>query len=241
MKQRTPTARTPVPAHVPAKALIHVAVADRHPAMRLGWKIMLDEIGGYTVTVSVADGEGLVAACKAGTPVDIALIDLHMEGMNGYTTLAWLHEERPQVRTVAVCHVPDDMATKRALQLHANGVLVQAAEPEELAAALHDVALIGFHRNTLVDRLLLHPDGTPRTLKELRGTPREKSPLCKREEELLIWWAHPDGLSNRAIAVRMGITLGTLKVYSRNIHAKLGIGTRAEAVVFAFEHKLVFR
>ena len=53
-------------------------------------------------------------------------------------------------------------------------------------------------------------------------------PLTPREREVLEWLA--EGLSNRGIAERLGISEHTVKFHIASVYGKLGVSTRAEAV-----------
>jgi ATP/maltotriose-dependent transcriptional regulator MalT len=54
-------------------------------------------------------------------------------------------------------------------------------------------------------------------------------PLTDRELDVLRLLA--DGLSNRDIAERLVLSVGTVKVHTRNIYSKLGVGSRTQAIV----------
>jgi LuxR family maltose regulon positive regulatory protein len=77
----------------------------------------------------------------------------------------------------------------------------------------------------------------------LDDTPRLKphqlllEPLSERELEVLGLIA--EGLSNRDIAKRLVLSTGTVKVHTRNIYGKLGVGSRTQALAQASRFKLL--
>ena len=106
----------------------------------------------------------------------------------------------------------------------ARGVLRRDASPDEIAVAIEAVAL---------GLTVLHPDAVP------RPTPRDGATeaLTRREREILALLA--DGLGNKVIAARLGISDHTVKAHVGAIFDKLHVGTRAEAVALGLRLGLI--
>jgi LuxR family maltose regulon positive regulatory protein len=62
-------------------------------------------------------------------------------------------------------------------------------------------------------------------------------PLSEREVEVLRLIAN--GLSNRDIAEQLFLSVGTVKVHTRNIYAKLNVGSRTQAIAQATQYRLI--
>ena len=114
-----------------------------------------------------------------------------------------------------------------ALRAGARAVLRDDASPSELVAAIEAVA---------VGLVALDPRAVPRP----RTTPADSSaaePLTRREREILTLLA--DGLGNKIIAARLGISDHTVKAHVGAIFDKLHVGTRAEAVALGLRLGLI--
>ena len=107
----------------------------------------------------------------------------------------------------------------------ARGVLPRTATPAEIVAAIDGVAagLVVLHPH------VLEPDGRGARAARLRGEPGPAvEPITPREREVLAMLA--EGLGNKAIAARLGISTHTVKFHVAAILQKLGARSRAEAV-----------
>jgi DNA-binding NarL/FixJ family response regulator len=121
----------------------------------------------------------------------------------------------------------DDPVTQApaALRAGARAVLRRDASPAELVAAIEAVA---------AGLVVLHPQAVPRPP---APSPSAAEPLTRREREILTLLA--DGLGNKVIAARLGISDHTVKAHVGAIFDKLHVGTRAEAVALGLRLGLI--
>jgi DNA-binding NarL/FixJ family response regulator len=119
----------------------------------------------------------------------------------------------------------DDPATQgpAALRAGARAVLRRNASPTELLAAIEAVN---------AGLMVLHPDAVAKP-----AAPNANEPLTRREREILTLLA--DGLGNKIIAARLGISDHTVKAHVGAIFDKLHVGTRAEAVALGLRLGLI--
>ena len=124
----------------------------------------------------------------------------------------------------------DDPATQATAALRAGvrAALRRDASAPELVAAIEAVA---------AGLVVLHPDAVPRPAASAPSAPGTAEPLTRREREILALLA--DGLGNKAIAARLGISDHTVKAHVGAIFDKLHVGTRAEAVALGLRLGLV--
>lgn len=127
-----------------------------------------------------------------------------------------------QAPVIVLLDNPSTQATA-ALRSGARAVLRHDASPAELVATIEAVA------SGLV---VLHPDAVPRP-----APPSAAEPLTRREREILTLLA--DGLGNKIIAARLGISDHTVKAHVGAIFDKLHVGTRAEAVALGLRLGLI--
>ena len=85
--------------------------------------------------------------------------------------------------------------------------------------------------------VVFHPDAFRRAPRPVRAEPDRAQPLTGREIEVLGMLA--EGLGNKAIGSRLGISTHTAKFHVASILSKLGAGSRAEAVSIGMRRGLV--
>jgi DNA-binding NarL/FixJ family response regulator len=114
--------------------------------------------------------------------------------------------------------VTDEVSARDAMRAGARAALPSAATPAQIVAAIH-AAAAGLASIPAADMALLVPSAEA-------APPAE--PLTPREMDVLEMLA--EGLSNKMIAYRLNISGHTAKFHVNAILAKLGAGTRTEAV-----------
>ncbi len=123
--------------------------------------------------------------------------------------------------------VPDADAAAEAWAAGARGVLARVAPRERLAAAVR----------ALSEGLLVADGAPPAPAAPLPAPAHLAEELTRREQEALQLLAQ--GLTNRAIALRLGIAERTAKFHVNAILAKLGAANRSEAIVLAHHLGLI--
>lgn len=211
-----------------AAAVIDVAVIDSQPVFRRGIKALLAEDPGIRVIADSADLTSMLNLVGRETP-DVVLCDINLVDAERELLSLKIHERFPQSHVVVVAGVEDDAELARAVRGGARGYLLRSCSLSEL----HETVVAAARGESI-----LAPSVTTRLLDELATMVRrsERGPegigaLSKREREVLGLVA--EGLNNRAIAARLFISENTVKNHVRNIHEKLGVHTRMEAVVRA--------
>ena len=206
---------------------MRVLVADRQPLFRRGVADVMATEHDLAVVGETDDGTAvldLVARLRA----DVVLLDLGVPG-GGVEACALLRATRPDVRVVVLTDADDDAELAGAVRAGARGYLLKDTTPEELVEAVRAVAS---------GSSLLSPAMASRLLDEFAVlVRRSEAPaegtgaLSRRELEVLTLVAQ--GLNNRAIAEALFISENTVKNHIRNIHEKLQVHSRMEAVVRA--------
>jgi two-component system NarL family response regulator len=204
-----------------------VLVADRQPLFRRGVADVLAGEPGIELVGQTDDGLA-VLDLVTDLEVDVVLLDLGIPG-GGVDACALLRRTRPGVRVVVVANADDDADLGGAVRAGARGYLLKDTTAEELVEAVRTVAS---------GSSLLSPAMASRLLDEFavlvrrhEGPPEGAGSLSRRELEVLTLVAQ--GLNNRAIAEQLFISENTVKNHIRNIHEKLQVHSRMEAVVRA--------
>ncbi|RAG83644.1 DNA-binding response regulator [Streptacidiphilus pinicola] len=214
-----------------------VLVADDQVLIRAGLAALLRAAPGLDVVGEAEDGEAAVELAWATRP-DIVLMDVRMPRLDGIAaTRRLLAPDSPHRPKVLILTTFDlDEYVYKAIQAGASGFLLKDTGPDRLLAGISTVA----HGDTL-----LAPNITRRLIEafapeQVRPEPqqsRDLELLTGRENQVLRLVAK--GLDNQDIAQRLHVSQATVKTHLNRAMTKLGLSSRAQAVVHAYEHGLV--
>jgi DNA-binding NarL/FixJ family response regulator len=207
--------------------VVRVVVADRQPLFRRGVADVLADEPDLLV-VGECDNGTAVLDLVGRTRADVVLLDLRIPG-GGVEACAMLHDVRPDAGVVVLTDADDDAELAGAVRAGARGYLLKDTTPREMVEAVRAVA---------AGSSLLSPAMAGRLLDEFAvlvrrqdGSTEGTGSLSRRELEVLTLVAQ--GLNNRSIAEALFISENTVKNHVRNIHEKLQVHSRMEAVVRA--------
>lgn len=205
-------------------ASIRVLVVDDHALHRDGTRHILEDHDDLEVVGDAESGEAALALVNQLRP-DVVLLDIRLPGISGIETTRRLHEHHPDVRVLMVTAYDDDEYVRGAFEAGAVGYLSKSAPGRELVEAVRAVAAGA----TVLRPALLRP----------LLTREESQPARLTEREVAVLQLLAEGLHNKQVATRLGISARTVERHCDNIYVKLGVGSRTEAVVRAISSKLV--
>ncbi len=214
---------------------IDVLVVDDDDLMRAGLRMILETADDIEVVGEAADGEQAVEVATSCRP-HVVLMDIRMPGVDGIQAtrrITGLGDEAPRVLVLTTFEL--DEYVFEALGSGASGFLLKRTPPEELVAGIRVVA---------GGDSLLSPSVTRRLVDEFaRRPPLDTAAagaleaLTEREREVLGLLAR--GLANPELAQRLYLSEATVKTHVKHILMKLGVRSRVQAVVLAYELGLV--
>ena len=214
---------------------IRVLVVDDQELVRAGFVMILDSADDIAVVGEAGDGVEAVRAVRAVRP-DVVLMDIRMPTMDGLeaTRIVKADNGGDDVRVLILTTFDPDEYVYDALRAGASGFVLKDIPPRDLLTAVRVVA---------DGEALLAPSITRRLVARFAAqlvTPQpcvELERLTGRETEVLRLMAK--GLSNAEIAAELYLSPTTVKSHVAGILAKLGCRDRVQAVVFAYEHRVV--
>ncbi len=210
-------------------AKIRVLVADDHAVVRQGLRTFLELQDDVEVVADVADGARALDAVAEHEP-DVVLMDLVLPVVDGVEAIRRIAAERPATRVIALTSFLDDDKLFPAVRAGAAGYLLKDVEPQELVRAIRAVH---------AGEALLHPAVAARLMEEVAGSGAHdaRDPLTPREREVVDLIAR--GLSNKRIAVELGISQKTVKAHVSNILTKLDLSDRTQVAMHAVRERWV--
>jgi DNA-binding NarL/FixJ family response regulator len=210
---------------------LRVVIADDQPMMRAGFKAVLEATGDIEVVAEASTGEEAVRAAGEHAP-DVVLMDIRMPGMDGIEATRRL----PRQRVLILTTFGLDQYIIEALRAGASGFLLKDAPTQEVVAAVRAVAAGDAVLSAAVTRQLL--DQVARRLPApVSQRPQELDRLTEREHEVLRMLAN--GLSNAEIAAALVVSEATVKSHVSRLLGKLGLRDRVQAVIYAYETRLI--
>lgn len=238
--------------------MTRVLLVDDQDLVRSGFRVILGLADDVQVAGEAASGAEAIAQARQLRP-DVICMDVQMPGMNGLDATRAIVAD-PELETAVLILTTFDREDYlyQALQAGASGFLLKNSSPEQLTEAVHVVA---------AGNALLSPEVTKRVIarfappakpsvasakdREIGATtmhrdagneaPTGPAPpttsLTEREAEVLRLLAQ--GLSNTEIASWLVVGEATVKTHVSNILTKLQLRDRIQAVVYAYEHRII--
>ena len=204
--------------------MIRFLVAEDHAVVRSGLERLLATSSEIEVVGGAADGEQAVTLAAELAP-DVVLMDLSMPNMDGIEATRRILAGNDAVQVVVLTSISDREKIEAALDAGAIGYLLKDAEPEEVIRGIRAAAR---------GESPIAPKAA-RTLLAARGE-RPESRLSDRELEVLRCVA--EGLPNKVIARRLGISEKTVKAHLTRVYQQIGVTDRTQAALWARERSL---
>lgn len=212
---------------------IRVLIADDQALVRAGFALILAHEPRLVVVAEASDGVEAVAAAREEHP-DVVLMDVRMPRMDGIEATAQICRLPDPPAVVMLTTFDVDEYVYRAIGAGACGFLLKDAPQEQLVAAVQLAAAgIPAIAPAVIARML-EQFAPQASRQDLRPT---LSQLTARESDVLR--ALATGASNAAIARELFISDSTVKSHVAHILAKLGLTSRSQAVVVAYEAGLL--
>lgn len=193
-----------------------ILIADDHPVMRQGLRLMIDQQPDMRVIAEARDGFEAISLFRTHRP-DATLMDLRMPRVDGFDAIRAIRDLSPSAAVVVLTTYRGDARASAALALGASAYVSKTSTSDEIIQALH---------GALCGRTVLASD-IREELKDWRGA----ETLTEREISVLRLVA--EGKQNRLIGAELNISAHTVKSRIKSILGKLAAHDRTHAVTIA--------
>jgi DNA-binding NarL/FixJ family response regulator len=214
---------------------IRLLIVDDQRLMREGLRTLLELEGGVEIVGEAANGQAALEVYAELKP-DVVLMDIRMPGMDGVEATRRLCTHWPEARVIILTTFDDDANVFEGLRAGAVGYLLKDLSGQELANAVRTVyqggALIEptVAKRVMAEFARLHPPA--RSIQEGLSEPLS-------ERELAVLKLVSEGLSNREIGNKLGLSEGTIKNYITSVLQKIGVRDRTQAALRGRELGLI--
>lgn len=203
--------------------MTRVLLADDHPMIRTALEVLLRDTS-YELAGIAGTGAMTLTELDRLEP-EILLLDLQMPGGSGMEVLRQIRARKKSVKVILLTAAIDDHALLEAKALKVHGIALKNSDPAYLLDCLEAVRL----GRTWIDPELAERAGQL----SMAGKRSMRRGLAPRERQLVDFVRQ--GLRNREIAERLGVTEGTVKAYLHVVFEKLGVSSRTELAIRAGE------
>lgn len=210
--------------------MVSVLVCDDHQLVRDALVTIFENDGDLHVEGSVADFGGAVSLLSSKN-VEVAVIDVRLDGESGLDIVHWIRDNRPDTRIVLLTNFPTDELTLEASSLGVSAVLDKSTRPTDLARVVRDVAAGRWH-------------SMPEAVREAQSRLQQRGLLqmqnlgqVDREIMSLIG----QGMTDRDIAARVYLSPQTVRNRVSRLLTTLGRENRTQLALMVNEYDDVGR
>lgn len=202
--------------------IIEVGIVEDTAALGESLRQIIESTDGFRCAGVWPTAEDGLKKIDAFRP-KIVLMDINLPGMSGIEATARLKQFLPEILVIMVTVYRDHDKIFAALRAGASGYLLKRSSPDEVRDAIRDVCTGGAPMSPEIARRVVEAFHQP------ARTPEEEVHLSPRETEILELLC--EGLANKEIADRLGISTETVRVHLKHIYEKLHVRSRTEAAM----------
>jgi DNA-binding NarL/FixJ family response regulator len=201
--------------------MIKVALVEDNDTVRQTLQEVIDGTPGFVCACACITAKDAMLQIPRSKP-DVVLMDIHLPGESGISCTAKLKAKMPELQIIILTVYKDTELIFKALKAGASGYLLKRVKTTEVLQAITDVHAGGAPMTSEIARLVVQSFqcASASGIKEQGLSPREMEILAMLSE----------GITNKNIGARMGISSETVRTHLGHIYQKLHVQGRTEAV-----------
>lgn len=201
---------------------LRIVIVDDHPLFRGALNQALTSAFKDADIGEAGSLDELTERLAGGKEVDLVLLDLSMPGVQGLSGLLFLRAQHPEIPVVVVSASEDPGTIRRCIEFGASGFVPKSEPVENIRNAVRAVLDGGVW--------------TPKDVDLTAAIDRETDDLLARlstltPQQVRVLMMLGEGLLNKQIAYKLGVSEATIKAHVSAILQKLGVDSRTQAVI----------
>ena len=210
---------------------LKVLIVDDHKIVRKGVKLYMDNNTDIDVVGEMESGYDAINFIQ-NNAVDLVLMDINMEGLDGIQTTKRLLEINDGLKVIALTMHNDYQHIKATMDAGASGYLLKTCNEREMKEAITAVMDDDIYYSREVAQTVMNNMAK----KKPKGPGDMHTPLTRREKE--IYQLILKEFSNQEIADQLFISVRTVEVHKRNLLEKTGAKNSTGLVLYAVKNQL---
>lgn len=210
--------------------MIKILLAEDQVMVRQGLKAMIETDEDISVTGEADNGKEAVNLCEKQI-FDVAILDIRMPVMDGIEAAKILRSRFPHIKILMLTTFDDNEYVLKALKLGVSGYMLKNGDTASLIRSI---------KSALSGGLSLEDQVASKVMPILLQNQEEKQidpTLTPRERAILKCIG--EGLNNKEVAERLGLSVGTVKNQTSYVLDKLELRDRTQLAIYAIRHRLV--
>lgn len=210
--------------------MIKILLAEDQVMVRQGLKAMIETDEEISVTGEADNGKEVVSLCEKGL-FDVAILDIRMPVMDGIEAAKILRTRFPHIKILMLTTFDDNEYVLNALKLGVSGYMLKNGDTASLIRSI---------KSALSGGLSLEDQVASKVMPILLQNQEERQidpTLTPRERAILKCIG--EGLNNKEVAERLGLSVGTVKNQTSHVLDKLELRDRTQLAIYAIRHRLV--
>ena len=208
---------------------IKVFLVDDHPAVREGVRSYLNNQGSVLVVGEAADADEALRKARKLAP-EVIVLDVNLPSLDGGELARKLRQTVPAAKLIAFSVHAGQEYVVRMARCGAHGYVTKDAPTAKLVEAIRHVHQGGLYFPPEMSDAILNPETNP------SSEDANTAALTTREREVLTLLA--EGLANKEVARKLGISVRTAETHREHVSHKLNIMTIAGLTKYAIQHGL---
>jgi DNA-binding NarL/FixJ family response regulator len=210
------------------KQKISVAIADDHPSLIKGLRLLIENIGDYKVIIEALNGRDLLDKIAISTKKpDMVLLDISMPIMNGFDALEEITKKWKGIKVVMQSMFFDEHNIIKAFRLGASAFISKESDGKEIATILKNVVEHGYYYSKWTER---------NVLSKIHDT-EYNTMITDKEREFLEYVC--SDLTYAQIGEQLGKSARTIETYRDALFEKLQVRSRTALAIYAIKAGIV--
>lgn len=199
-----------------------IIIADDHPLFRTALKgTLLTHIPNAVIT-EAGDLTSLQACIESNDKADLILLDLHMPGAEGFSSIIFINAHYPHIPIIIISAHEESDIIRRAIDHGASGFLPKSSSAEDIYQAIDEV----LKGNVWIPEHVSNQQGIADDELNAADAIASLTPKQFRVGSMV-----SQGLLNKQIAFELNVTEATVKAHMTEVFRKLGVHSRTQVVM----------